>query len=65
MDILERYAPEGCDHVTDDMTVQFALQLAEKDREIERLREDVTVLRAANADLAAAFATSKCNEGQS
>ena len=35
---LEKHAPAGFDPASDDMTVQFAVKLAEKDAEIERLR---------------------------
>lgn len=40
MDLVERYAPPSYDPHTDDMTVAFAILLAEKDREIERLRAE-------------------------
>lgn len=34
---VEKYAPPGFDS-DDDMTIEFAIQLVEKDREVERLR---------------------------
>lgn len=35
---IERHAPDGFDPESDDMTVEFAIKLAEQDREIARLR---------------------------
>lgn len=46
LDILEKYAPPSYDSVTDDMTVPFAIMLAEKDRRIERLRAALTSMMA-------------------
>jgi hypothetical protein len=35
---MEKYAPPGYDPASDDLTIPFAMELIEKDREIERLR---------------------------
>jgi hypothetical protein len=35
---MEKYAPSGYDPASDDLTIPFAMELIEKDREIERLR---------------------------
>lgn len=37
-DLLTKYALPPYDFITDDMTVPFAIELAEKDAEIARLR---------------------------
>jgi hypothetical protein len=42
---MEKYAPEGFDPASDDMTVQLAMQLVEKDAEIARLQETEGLLR--------------------
>lgn len=38
MAAIEKHAPSGYEPSTDDMTVPFAIKLAEQDAEIERLR---------------------------
>ena len=35
---MERHAPAGYDPASDDMTIPFAVKLAEQDEKIERLR---------------------------
>lgn len=40
---MEKYAPEGFDPASDDMTIQFAIQLVEKDRENAKLRKALEV----------------------
>lgn len=42
---LEQHAPVGFDPASDDMTVQFAIKLAEQDAEIERLKPYVDAFR--------------------
>lgn len=37
--VVEKHAPVGFDPASDDMTVQFAVKLVEKDAEIERLMD--------------------------
>lgn len=37
--IMERHAPAGYDPAADDMTVPFAIKLAEQDAKIERLQK--------------------------
>lgn len=35
---MEKYAPEGFDPASDDMTIPFAMQLVERDAELARMR---------------------------
>lgn len=39
---LHKHAPDGYDPASDDMTVKFAIDLAEQDAEIARLRDRLT-----------------------
>lgn len=41
---MEKYAPEGFDPASDDLTIPFAQQLVEKDEENARLRSALSAL---------------------
>lgn len=53
LETVERYAPASYDHLTDDMTIPFALLLAEKDAEIRRQRTELSLTKSTYVDLRA------------